>query len=114
MSIALTCDKLSKIVRLSNLSDTNIYWTCPSLDTLNYSNKKFKSNKLEPGQTTVVFNLDLIEIYDSINSTSSNRLIESNIVNISLGKYWGHDSIRNSIELCPHWLNISINKDYFI
>ena len=87
-----------------------------------------------PGQSTVVFNFNLIKYYDNY---KSNDLIESNIVNISLGlflllfflitfelnstnlktikkgEYWGHDSSRKSIDYCSSWLNVSINKKYF-
>ena len=111
--IKLSCDKRDKIIRLENCCDCKIYWTWPGLDMV-YSKGEFKSSMLlRPGESTVIFNFNLINWNNCDDFVQNNLLLEFNIVNISLGKYWGEGSRRKSIEYCPRWLNVSINLEYF-
>ena len=106
--IELTFFKSSKVVQLENKCSCNIYIACPSA----YEEKRlFKSKVLKPKQKCIVY--DAYEVPVQI-KCKKNHVYELNTINISFGKYWGFDSKRKSIEMCPCWLNVSINKNCFL
>ncbi len=110
--VIFTLDREEKKIRLDNNCDINVYWTCPGLFDPNqqHDNRKFKSNRLRPNESTVIYDYDLIKLNEKI---SILNLCEFHIINISFGKYWGYDFKRNSLVYCPYWVNISVNLDYF-
>ena len=107
IGIRLWCDKRAKILHLENYGLSKIYWTCPGLEKTTGEFKK--ANLVRPGQKAVVFNLNLVK------SVAKSRypLVETNLINISLGKFWGIGSRRSSVEMCPCWLSVSVNLEYF-
>lgn len=104
-------------IELENNCELPVYWLCPGFyPKLNpiWQKNAFSSNRLEIKKSTTVYNHDLINLNDAENDKTSKLIFERHIINVSFGKYWGHDSkTRNSIEYCPCWLNISVNPSYF-
>ena len=110
--IILTIDREEKKIRLDNRCDLNVYWTCPGLfyGSNQLDEKKFKSNKLKPNESNIIYDFKLIKLNEN---NISNNLIEFHVINISFGKCWGYNFKRKSLEYCPFWINVSVNLDYF-
>lgn len=110
--IKISVDKVNKLIRLENNCKSTVYWTCPGLyNSEALDQRSFKSNSINMNESTIVYSYDMRK---SLSSEETDCLYEKNVINISFGKYWGHDSKRRkSIEYCPCWINISINENYF-
>ena len=110
--IELTFDRSSKIVSLENKCSCNIYIASPRMHKDNM--KLFKSKILKPKEKIIVYDVYEMPWQNKSKMNFNHHLFELNTINISINKYWGYDSKRTSIELCPCWLNISINKNCFL
>ena len=102
-------DQQRKIVLLSNLTNSMVYWTCPGLVN---DLKRFKTNSIKPNETSIIYNYNMVQLNETIYRNMPG-FHEPHIVNVSFSKNWGKTSNRNSIEQCPCWFNISLNQFFF-
>lgn len=89
-------------VIIENKCNTSVFWIRPKIKA---NLNAFQPNEIKSGRKVQVLNLKDLD--------DDNNYINSNVINLSFGKEWASSNKRTSIELCPCWISLNFNKNFY-